>query len=137
MKYSNNIIIINIFYNYNINNENVPIIKYKLCKNPIGKGAFSTVYYATDVHMQEYAIKRIIISKLEQSRLSKFLLELDISVKINHENIVKCYEIFKTSIHWYIVSEYCNYGTFVDLITILHIFLFQTPILPKAYIITM
>lgn len=93
-----------------------PKIKYKIKKNPIGKGSFSTVYYATDDDNNEYAVKRISVIKLDQSRLDKFLLELDISIKMIHPNIVTCHEIFKTPSYWYIVSEYCNYGTFGDLI---------------------
>ena len=94
-----------------------PKTHYKLRKEPIGRGSFSTVYYATCPDMHEYAIKRISVAKLQQNRLSKFLLELDISKQMDHDNIVKCHEIFKTSTHWYIVSEYCNYGTFSDLIS--------------------
>lgn len=91
--------------------------KYTLKRKPIGKGSFATVYYATDVNMTEYAIKRISIEKLDQTRIDKFVMELEISSKMEHENIVKCYEIFKTSSDWSIVSEYCNYGTFSDLIS--------------------
>jgi serine/threonine protein kinase len=94
-----------------------PKTKYKLKKEPIGRGSFSTVYFATGPDMCEYAIKRISVAKLQQNRLSKFLLELDISKQMAHDNIVKCHEIFKTPTHWYIVSEYCNYGTFGDLIS--------------------
>ena len=93
-----------------------PRLKYKIKKPPIGKGSFSTVFYATDSSENEYAIKRIELSKLDPTRHDKFVLELDISSKINHPNIVKCFEVFKTSSHWYIVSEYCNYGTFADLL---------------------
>jgi len=92
-----------------------PRLKYKIKKTPIGKGSFSTVFLATDLSDNEYAIKRIELSKLDPARHDKFLLELDISAKINHPNIVKCFEVFKTSSYWYIVNEYCNYGTFSDL----------------------
>lgn len=92
-----------------------PRVKYKIKKSPIGKGSFSTVFYATDSANNEYAIKRIELSKLDPSRHDKFMLELDISAKIEHPNIVKCFEVFKTSTYWYIVNEYCNYGTFADL----------------------
>jgi len=93
-----------------------PKTKYKLKKEPIGRGSFATVYYATCPNMNEYAIKRISVEKLQQNRLGKFLLELDISEQMDHDNIVKCFEIFKTPTYWYIVSEYCNYGTFADLV---------------------
>lgn len=90
--------------------------KYTLRKKPIGKGVFSTVYYATDVSGNEYAMKKISVEKLEESRLDKFLLELKISREMSHVNIVKCHEVFRTNKHWYIVSEYCCSGTFKQLI---------------------
>lgn len=91
-------------------------MKYKLNKKPIGKGSFSTVYYALDPDDKEYAIKCIDSTKLDNQKLDKFLLELELSLKLDHQNIVKCYETFKTSTHWYIVDEYCNHGTFCDLL---------------------
>ena len=90
--------------------------KYKLNKDPIGKGAFSTVYYARNNKLDEFAIKRILLSELKEARIDKFHLELNISLTLDHPNIVKCYETFETPTSWYIVTEYCNYGTFHDLI---------------------
>lgn len=90
--------------------------KYDIGNKPIGKGMFSTVYHATDVNGMEYAMKRISVEKLDESRIDKFLLELHISRKMSHINIVKCYEVFRTKTHWYIVSEYCCSGTFKHLI---------------------
>lgn len=90
--------------------------KYSIGNKPIGKGMFSTVYHATDVNGAEYAMKRISVEKLDESRIEKFLLELHISQKLSHINIVKCHEVFRTKTHWYIVSEYCCSGTFKNLI---------------------
>lgn len=92
------------------------IEKYIL-KKKIGSGSFSTVYYALDSFKNEYAVKRISLSGQTDEMLDRFLLELKISYKLNHKNIVKCYDIFRTQNSWYIVSEYCNYGTFYDLIS--------------------
>lgn len=102
-------------------NLSQPKTKYKLEKEPIGKGSFSIVYHATDSQMNEYAIKKINLGKLDSGRLGKFMQELDISVQMDHENIVKCNEVFKTERYWYIVTEYCNYGTFTDLILALSV----------------
>lgn len=90
--------------------------KYKLKKMPIGRGKFGVVYYATDNDGKEYAIKRISISALRQTTLEKFEFEMNISLQMKHINIVKCYETFKTESYWYIVNEFCNGGTFEDLI---------------------
>lgn len=100
-----------------ITNNCDPSVKYILDKTPIGRGSFSVVYYATDTaKINEFAIKQIAVSKLDPSRIDKFLIELNISLKMNHPNIVRCYEIFKTPTSWYIVNEYCNYNTFADLV---------------------
>jgi serine/threonine-protein kinase ULK/ATG1 len=94
-----------------------PRLKYKIdIKKPIGTGEFSTVYHSVDKIGNEYAIKCISLSKLEKHNIEKFLLELEISMKLNHTNIVKATEVFKTSTNWYIVTEYCNGGTLCDVI---------------------
>jgi len=98
-----------------MDNSNM-ILKYKLKREPIASGSFSDVYLGYDSDGGEYAIKQIDVQKLDPNRLDKFLLELDISVKISHPNIVKCYEIFKTDNYWYMVSEYCNSQTLRELI---------------------
>lgn len=91
-------------------------IKYKMHKNPIGRGSFSTVYLGTDRYNNLVAIKQISLTKIKSSYTDKFFRELDISIKLDHPNIVKCYEVFKTEKYWYIVNEYCDCGTLQDLI---------------------
>lgn len=91
--------------------------KYKInIKNILGKGSFSKVYFAINEKKERFAIKVITLKKLDKSRLDKFRRELEISLDLDHKNIVKCYEIFESDIGWYIVNEYCNRGTFVDVI---------------------
>lgn len=108
-------------FTHKVSSQLNPKVKYTIKKTPdnkdcLGRGSFATVFYATDRLGDEYAIKRIELSTLDPMRYDKFMLELDISVKLTHPNIVKCFEVFKTSSFWYIVTEYCNYGTFADLI---------------------
>jgi len=90
--------------------------KYTYSKEPIGKGSFSTVYKACDESKREYALKCIDSSTLDKPKTDKLYSELKISAQLNHPNIVKCYETFTTKDRWYIVNEYCNYGTFRNLI---------------------
>ncbi|ATZ80470.1 serine/threonine protein kinase [Bodo saltans virus] len=94
-----------------------PRLKYKIKKNtPLGKGAFSTVYRAIDKNNNEYALKCIPLHILEKYNKDKFSLELEISMKMKHPNIVKTFDTFDTEKNWYIVSEYCNNGTLSDII---------------------
>jgi serine/threonine protein kinase len=48
--------------------------------------------------------------------MDKLYSELKISSQLDHPNIVKCFETFTTQEKWYIVNEYCNYGTFRNLV---------------------
>lgn len=89
--------------------------KYKLRQKPIGKGAFSTVYLGSDNLENLVAIKQIPVSKIQESYIEQFFRELEISMKLDHPNIVKCHEIFRSEKYWYIVNEYCDYGTLRDL----------------------
>jgi len=85
-------------------------LKYSLIKQ-IGYGSFSEVYLAKDINNFEYAIKRINKYKLSSNKIESFIKELNISEILNHSNIVKCYETFKTNNYWYIVLEFCNFKT--------------------------
>lgn len=98
--------------------NNDPRIKYKIKKKPLGKGSFSTVYYATNLDGEEFAIKSIPFVKLDEKLAKKFLMELEIVQNLDHDNVVTCFEVFKTDIHWYIVSEYCNFGTFDKMVDV-------------------
>jgi serine/threonine-protein kinase ULK/ATG1 len=86
--------------------------RYKITtKTPVGKGAFATVYQAVNKNNDIFAIKCIPLEKLKKHNTDKFLLELDISLKMKHQNIVKSYEVFKTNKNWYIACEFCDNGT--------------------------
>lgn len=112
-----------------------PRLKYKIdVKIPIGQGSFSTVYHAIDKLGSEYAIKCIPLSKLEKNNLDKFLLELEISMKMTHPNIVRSKEVFKTSNNWYIVTEYCNGGTLFNVIKNLNHNYAERELLCKRYL---
>jgi serine/threonine protein kinase len=100
--------------NYEKSMDNIKY-KYKITtKKAVGKGAFSIVYKAENKNKEIFAIKCISLDKLKKHNLDKFLFELDISMKMRHNNIVKCHEVFKTNKNWYIVTEFCNGGTLQD-----------------------
>jgi len=87
---------------------------YKLHPNPIGNGAFSTVYLGYDNSNNIVAVKTIKVRKLPCNKIDEFMTELDITKNMVHDNIVKCHVTLKNMKHWYIVVEYCNAGTLYD-----------------------
>lgn len=90
--------------------------KYNLHKKPVGKGSFSTVFLGTDPSGMPVAVKQISLAKIKANQIDKLARELDISMELDHCNIVKYYDVFKIEKYWYIVSEYCDLGTFHNLI---------------------
>lgn len=43
--------------------------------------------------------------------------EITILKKLDHPNIIKCYEIVKTHYHCYFITEYCQGGDLLSLMT--------------------
>lgn len=97
------------------------ISNFQITDKLLGCGGFSEVYLGYCNKRKEYvAIKKI---SLMQTHISKqqMIDRLDLEIKLmrtfNHVNIVKIYDVFKTDTHWYILMEYCNYGTMNDVIS--------------------
>ena len=99
------------------NNKKISDCEYEMEIDPIGKGSFAFVYKGIDCYDgKEVAIKKISLDKLSKIKMDKFILELDLAVSLEHPNVLKSYKKLKTSRHWYIISEYCDEGTLVDVI---------------------
>jgi serine/threonine protein kinase len=98
-----------------MSNKNVNA-KYEYNITPIGKGSFASVYLGQDRNKKQVAIKKINIAKISIHLLHKFKLEMDIVKTLNHINIVKTHETFKTINNIYIVMEYCNNETLFEYI---------------------
>lgn len=81
-------------------------------KNKIGKGSFSNVFkgYHKDDHKREYAIKVIYTKDMTGKLLQNLQNEISVLMKINHPNIIKLHDTFKTKKCIYIVLEYCDDG---------------------------
>ncbi len=77
---------------------------YKLSKKEIGNGATSSVYPAEDSSKKKFAIKRINKNKISK-RKNMIINEAEICLKLNHKNIVKCYEIYEDMNYISIVME--------------------------------
>lgn len=94
--------------------------KYKIENTMLGSGGFSEVFLGTDITTnQPVAIKKV---KLTQKNLKNddglknLNSEIELMKTFNHPNIVKYFDVVKTSNTWYIIMEYCNMGTLHDVI---------------------
>ena len=77
---------------------------YKLIKL-IGKGTFGEVYLTSNINNSEiYATKRIEINKDQNKTTSKYLLnEIKIMQALNHPNLIKLHNLYRTNNHFYLI----------------------------------
>ena len=69
--------------------------------------------------MTRLAVKIINRARAPEDFLLKFLpRELEISVKLKHENIIQTYEIYDIYPRIYIIMEYAENGDLLDLIKV-------------------
>jgi len=110
MSYPNNNLDDKFMSNKNIN------AKYEYNVTPIGVGSFASVYLGQDKNKKQVAIKKINITKISVKLLHKFNIEMEIVKTLNHVNIVKTIETFKTTNNIYVVMDYCNNNTLFEYI---------------------
>lgn len=91
--------------------SNYIIGNYKILKK-IGKGSFSNVFKAhkLDDENEFYAIKIISVKNLNNKVIENVKEEINIMLKIDHENIVKLHETIVSQKYIYLVLEYCDGG---------------------------
>ena len=84
--------------------------------NPLGKGAFGEVFLTSKQGTtQKFATKQIDKKYAANPKAKKYLdNEIMILKDIDHENIVKLYDVKETSQYFYLVTEYCNGGGLSD-----------------------
>ena len=82
----------------------------------IGKGAFGEVFLTSKQGTkQKFATKQIDKKYAANPKAKKYLdNEIMILKDIDHENIVKLYDVKETSQYFYLVTEYCNGGGLSD-----------------------
>jgi serine/threonine protein kinase len=83
---------------------------------PLGKGAFGEVFLTSKQGTkQKFATKQIDKKYAANPKAKKYLdNEIMILKDIDHENIVKLYDVKETSQYFYLVTEYCNGGGLSD-----------------------
>ena len=94
--------------------EEPHIGRYKLLKT-IGKGNFAKVKLAKHLPTgKEVAIKIIDKAQLNHSSLQKLFREVRIMKMLDHQNIVKLYQVIDTEKTLYLVMEYASGGEVFD-----------------------
>ena len=80
--------------------------------NLIGKGSFGEVYLTQKKNNAEYlATKRLDLKQLNPIILKYLNNEISIMRKLNHPNIIRLVDLYKTPNHYYVIMEYCNGGS--------------------------
>jgi serine/threonine protein kinase len=88
--------------------KSIQVGKYILSE-VIGKGSFSLVYKATNKETNEIlAIKVVSLKNLPKKVIDNIENEINIMIKIKHDNIVRLYETIKTNNHICLVMDYCK-----------------------------
>ena len=86
-----------------------PEKKYKIISN-IGTGSFGNVFLAYNIYTQEKVAIKKIYKTLDIITEEEIINEIEILKKLNHPDIVKILEFYKTDQAYYIISEYCPCG---------------------------
>jgi serine/threonine protein kinase len=83
---------------------------------PLGKGSFSEVFLALKQGTNEKFALKILDKECDTNPIAKKYLNSEIAIHkdIKHENIVKLYDVKKTSQNFCLVTEYCNGGSLYD-----------------------
>ena len=90
---------------------NETIGNYKI-KQVIGEGTFSKVKLGINkITKEKVAIKILEKSKIiEKDDLERIFREMKIIKQLNHENIVKVYDVFENNEYYFIIMDYCEGG---------------------------
>ena len=90
----------------NINND------YIISEKILGKGATGIVREAQDKNGVKYAIKTVWKSDIEKNEC--FKKEIDISLELNHESIIKCIEVYEDNNALHFILEEITGGDLFD-----------------------
>ena len=89
----------------------------------IGKGGFATVYGAKDREMKKYVVLKVINKGImdtkynpDQHKVLKRLIksEGEIMKMIEHNHLLKCYDIYENDDFIIFITQFCNGGNLYD-----------------------
>ncbi|AGC02086.1 serine-threonine kinase [Acanthamoeba polyphaga moumouvirus] len=94
--------------------------KYEITNIELGEGGFAKVYLGINkLTGEKVAIKKVFLNQKKTPKnelLNKLSTEIQIMQQLDHPNIVKLYDVYKTDDYWYIIMEYCDAGTLARVI---------------------
>lgn len=85
---------------------------YSFKTNILGKGATGIVRQATSLTNESYAIKTIWKGTVDKNEC--FMREIDITLDLKHDNVIKCYGIYEDSLAIHLVLELIEGGDLFD-----------------------
>ena len=78
----------------------------------LGKGGMGNVYLAEHLIIgKQYALKMLAPEQVTEENWNRFQIEGKAIARLDHPNIVKCYDIVEKNSHYYFILEYCPNGT--------------------------
>ena len=82
----------------------------------LGKGTMGTVYLSLKDGKKEYLATKIIErEKADRPQVRKYFVnEIKILKSLNHNKIIRFYDLKQTNSHYYIAMEYCNGGSLLS-----------------------
>jgi len=84
-------------------------------KKPMGEGATCKVYHCRHHETgQDYAVKKIRLQGLDAHKRGQLMNEIEIMRSLDHPNIIRIHEVFKSHYELCIVMEYCTGGELFD-----------------------
>ncbi|OMJ90348.1 hypothetical protein SteCoe_7258 [Stentor coeruleus] len=92
-----------------------PVTEDYVFENVVGYGAFGEVRRAYHKVLKlERAIKSIDISHCKEKDIQKLLKEVSILKLLDHPNIIRIFDVYRSSTKLYIVTEMCTGGELFD-----------------------
>ena len=95
-----------------------PFVDYTVLKE-LGQGSFAKVHLVKhNISGAIRAMKAIekVADEDEDNNEYEIINEINILMKMDHPNIVKIFEFYNSSTHYYLITEYCEGGSLFDLI---------------------
>eukprot|EP00754_Rhynchopus_humris_P039162 Rhum_TRINITY_DN2187_c0_g1::Rhum_TRINITY_DN2187_c0_g1_i1::g.6239::m.6239/K08857/NEK1_4_5; NIMA (never in mitosis gene a)-related kinase 1/4/5 len=98
--------------------RNLEFRKNGAARVEVGRGAFAKAYLAEDTRdkKREFVIKEVDLSTLKEDQRKKAGLEVTFLKSLNHFNVIRCCDAFKTANILHIVLEYAGGGTLMHAI---------------------